>query len=248
MDTQNVIKITDVSKTFKVVENKNYTIRGALVNMFRRDNVKVIHGLNNINLEVAKGEQVGIIGMNGSGKSTLLKIIAGVYKPDKGGVIKIEGKCVRLALGTGFNFEFSARQNIYINGSLMGMSFRQIGERFEKILDFSELHDFVDTKLKFYSSGMVSRLAFAIAINTEADIYLLDEFFGGVGDASFQQKSAKVFNKSVIEGKTIINVSHSIDIIRQNCDRVMWLENGNCRMLGEANHVIDRYIESYDAK
>jgi ABC-2 type transport system ATP-binding protein len=246
MDKDNAIVVKDLSKTFKVIENRNYTIRDAVSNVFKHRNFKTINALNDINLKIAKGEKIGVIGRNGSGKSTLLKIIAGVYPPDKGGEVVINGKCVRLALGTGFNFEFSARQNIYINGSLLGMSFKKIGEKFEQILDFSGLHGFVDTKLKYYSSGMVSRLAFAIAINTEADIFLLDEFFGGVGDEDFQRKSTEAFKKSVIEDKTLIIVSHSLDVIRKSCDRVIWLEEGGCVAIGHTEDILQSYLSHFN--
>ena len=245
MDKYIAISIVDISKTFRIVEDRNYTIRGAISNLFKQENIKHIPALKNINIDIKKGEKIGIVGRNGSGKSTLLKIIGGIYPPNKGGNITINGKCIRLALGTGFNIEFSARQNIYINGSLLGMSFKQIGERFHDIIDLAELHEFVDTKLKFYSSGMKMKLSFAIAMYVESDIFLIDEFFGGVGDENFRRKSNKIFQNSIIEGKTIINVSHSMEVIRQNSDRVIWMEKGECKMVGKTEEILKKYLASF---
>ncbi|NOR86407.1 MAG: ATP-binding cassette domain-containing protein [Bacteroidales bacterium] len=246
MDNNTAISLVNLSKTFKIVENRNYTLRGAISNLFKQENIKYVPALKNLNIDIKKGEKIGVVGTNGSGKSTLLKIIGGIYPPDKGGKITIDGKCIRLALGTGFNFDFSARQNIYINGSLLGMSFKQIGERFQDIIDLAELHEFVDTKLKFYSSGMKMRLSFAIAMYVESDIFLIDEFFGGVGDENFRRKSNKIFQSSIIEGKTIINVSHSMEIIRQNSDRVIWMDKGDCKMIDKTNEVLEKYLASFE--
>lgn len=247
MNNKNAIVLNNLSKTYKIFENKNYTIRGALSNILKQQNVKIIPAIKNVNLEIKIGEKVGIVGRNGSGKSTLLKIIAGIYPSDKGSYVQIHGKCVRLALGTGFNAEFSARQNIYINGSLLGMTFKQIGERFHPIIDWAELKGFEDTKLKYYSSGMQTRLAFAIAMYVDADIILIDEFFGGVGDADFQRKSDLVFDNVIMRGKTIINVSHSLEIIRDSCDRVVWMENGAFKMIGPTNEVLQKYEDSFQS-
>lgn len=245
MNNNIAITLHNLSKTYKIIENKNYTIRGALSNIFKQQNVKVIPAIKNVNLEIKKGEKIGIIGRNGSGKSTLLKIIAGIYPPDKGGKIRINGKCVQLALGTGFNSEFSAKQNIYINGSLLGMTFKQIGQRFHPIIEWAELEGFDDTKLKYFSTGMKTRLAFAIAMYVDADIFLIDEFFGGVGDASFKKKSDEVFKNKIMKDKTIINVSHSASIIQESCNRVIWMEKGEMRMVGQTDEVLKAYENSF---
>ena len=248
MNSNKAISIKGLSKTYKIFENRNYTLRSTISNFFKQQHIKLVPALKNINLEIQKGEKVGIVGRNGSGKSTLLKIIAGIYPADKGAQIEINGKCLRLALGTGFNHEFSARQNIYINGSLLGMTFKQIGERFQPIIDWSELNGFEDTKLKYYSSGMLTRLAFAIAMYVDADIFLIDEFFGGVGDASFKQKSDDVFKNKIMKDKTIINVSHSTEVIQESCDRVIWIEHGILKMTGPTEEVLKAYLESFEKK
>jgi len=247
-NTEIAISLKNISKTFKVYENRNNSIKSAFRNIFKSNEARSIHALKDINVEIKKGEHIGIIGRNGSGKSTLIKIISGVYQPDKGGQVETKGKMVKLALATGFIKEFSARQNIYINGSLLGMSFKQIGERFERIINMAGLHDFVDTKLKYYSSGMRMRLAFAIAMFVEADTFLIDEFFGGVGDENFKRKSAKIFQSAFIKGKTIVNVSHSIKIIKKNSTRVIWLDNGNIKMIGKTDEVIEKYLESFQSQ
>ncbi len=236
------IELTNVSKTFMMKEAKNYTIFKAITNIFSIEKARKLEALKNINLVINKGEKFGIIGRNGSGKSTLLKIISGVYPSDKGSSVITNGKCTKLALGTGFNMEFSARQNIYINGSLSGLSFKKIGQHFNDILEFSELQEFADTKLKYFSSGMLSRLSFAIAIYVRADIYLIDEFFGGVGDFSFEEKSRKLFESSFIEGKTVVYVSHNLDLIKQQCDRVMYMKKGECIAIGEPENIVQLYL------
>jgi ABC-2 type transport system ATP-binding protein len=205
--------------------------------------MRAIPALRDIDLVVRRGEFVGIVGRNGSGKSTLLKIIMGAIQPDPGGTVMVKGRILRLALGMGFDAELSARDNIYHNASLMGLSFRVIGQKFEEIVEFAELQTFVDTKLKFYSSGMRSRLAFAIAVHVEADILLIDEFFGGVGDIRFQEKSAQVFRQSILQGKTVLYVSHQLAVLKEHCNRVLMMDQGRIVMQGTAPAVLDRYVQ-----
>jgi ABC-type polysaccharide/polyol phosphate transport system ATPase subunit len=222
-----VIQLKNVSKTFYIRERSYDSIRKRVFGLFDRNNgMRKIEALKNVNLEIQKGEFIGIIGHNGSGKSTLLKIMIGALQGDRGSIVNTKGKIVRLALGMGFDPELSARDNIYLNGSIMGLTFRQIGEKFQEIIDFSGLNNFVETPLKFYSSGMVSRLAFAVAMHVEADILLIDEFFGGVGDQDFREKSDKVFRESVINEKTIVFVSHEIDIVKQYAHRIFKFSEG----------------------
>jgi ABC-2 type transport system ATP-binding protein len=222
-----VIQLKNVSKTFYIREKANDSFRKKIYGLFDRNNgLRKIEALKNINLEIHKGDFIGIIGHNGSGKSTLLKIMIGALQGDKGSVVNTQGKIVRLALGMGFDPELSARDNIYLNGSIMGLTFRQIGQKFGEIIDFSGLQNFVETPLKFYSSGMVSRLAFAIAMHVEADILLIDEFFGGVGDQDFREKSDKVFRESVIQGKTIVFVSHELEIVKKYANRIFEFSGG----------------------
>lgn len=232
--SESVIQLKNVSKTFYIREKGNDSIRKKLLSIFDTNNgLRKLEALKNVNLDIKSGEFIGIVGHNGSGKSTLLKIIIGAIQADEGGVVETKGKIVRLALGMGFDPELSARDNIYLNGSIMGLTFRQIGEKFHEIIEFSGLRNFIDTPLKFYSSGMVSRLAFAIAMHVEADILLIDEFFGGVGDQDFREKSDKVFRESVINGKTIVFVSHEIDIVKQYAHRIFQFSQGEIVSLVE---------------
>jgi len=217
-------------------------LKELLVCIFKpHQNKSKVEALKNINISILKGEKVGIIGRNGSGKSTLLNIIMGSIVPNKGGKIVTYGKMMRLALGMGVDQNLSARDNIYVNGSVLGLSFKKIGEIFNDILNFSDLHDFVDTPVKFYSKGMRQRLLFSIAVHAEADIFLLDEFFGGTGDEEFKAKSEEAFNKHILEGRTIVIVSHSLKIIRKLCNRSIWLHKGEIRCQGDTKTVIKEY-------
>lgn len=238
------IKLGNVSKTFHIYDKASYTIRERFAHLFNPNKSRRIEALRNINLTVNKGEILGIIGRNGSGKSTLLKVMAGIYPADKGGKVILNGDYVRLTLGVGFNPEFTARQNIYLNGSLLGLTFRMIGNIFAQIIDFSELHDFVDTKLKYYSSGMVARLAFSIAIHVDSDIIFLDEFIGGVGDEKFMEKSQEIFQSSFVGRKTILLVSHDLQQIRKYCHRAVFMERGECIKIGDPEEIIDLYVSS----
>lgn len=241
MERETVIRLENISKTFLLDEKRMNSIRDKMLNLFKSSGKRKIHALQNINLDIKKGEFFGIVGRNGSGKSTLLKIILGAFPPDSGGKISIEGKMIRLALGMGFDPDLTARENIYLNASLLGMPFKQIGQKFASIIEFAELEKFVNTKVKFYSSGMRSRLAFSIAVNAEADIFLMDEFFGGVGDIRFREKSEAVFKESLVKGRTIIHVSHNLNTIIKHCDRVLLLDRGLPVAIGEPKEIIDTY-------
>ena len=227
--------------------NKTFYERNTINNLFRKKR-KAHHAIKDLSFEVYRGEIFGIIGRNGSGKSTLLKILLGGMPADQPGCVEVDGKVMRMALGMGFNSNLSARDNIYINGSILGLSFKEIGNRFQKIIDFAEIHDFVDTQIKFYSSGMKSRLAFAIAIHAEADIFLLDEFFGGVGDESFKKKSQDAFDDLISHGRTIVLVSHSLGIIRNNCSRVLILDKGEHIATGEPEAMVRLYRKTIKLK
>lgn len=236
-----VIDIKNIKKTFYVKENSNDSIRESFFNMFNQGRTKKIEALKGIDLQVKKGEFLGIIGRNGSGKSTLLKIMTGAMPPDKGGSIESKGRMIRLALGMGFDPHLSARENVYVNASILGLTFREIGEKFNEIISFAELEDFVDTQVRFFSSGMRSRLAFAIAVHAEADIFLMDEFFGGVGDIGFKKKSEAVFKESFLQGRTIIHVSHSLSTVQKHCDRVLLLNRGEMIGIGKPEEIIKKY-------
>jgi len=241
MADDTIIKLENISKTFHIYDRNTDSIRDRIFNLFSPNKVRTIKALNNINVEIKRGEFFGIIGRNGSGKSTLLQIMTGAYPPDKGGKATIKGKFMRLSLGMGFDGELTTRENIYTNASILGLTFKKIGRKFHEIIEFAELQDFVDTKVKYFSSGMKSRLMFAIAIHAEAEVLLMDEFFGGVGDAKFKEKSEKIFNERFLNGQTIVHVSHSLVTIREYCDRVLLLHYGEPIMIGTPTEVLDEY-------
>lgn len=235
-----ILDLSNVSKTFYVSDNGAPFFR-KLANMLTSKGGQKVKAISNVNLKVNKGEFIGIIGRNGSGKSTLLKLIMGSLRPDKGGAVNSTGKMLRLALGMGFDPNLTARDNIYLNGTILGLTFKKIRERFDEIIDFSELHDFVDTPIRFYSSGMKSRLSFAVAIHADADIFLIDEFFGSVGDSAFMEKSQKAFEENILKGKTIIHVSHSMQTIKKHCDRVVVMNKGRATIFDNPLEAINYF-------
>ena len=219
---ETVISLNNVSKTFgsnNVSKTKgrnappNRTFLEFTRQLFKRKEKVLIHALDNVSLNVSKGEILGVIGRNGSGKSTLLSIILGSIKPDDGAEVTTRGSVMRLSLGLGIDKNLSARDNIYINGTILGLSFKKIGQIFDDIIDFADLQEYIDVPVKHYSRGMIQRLVFAIAMHADSDIFLLDEFFGGVGDQDFRKKSDQAFINKINEGKTIVIVSHSSNII-----------------------------------
>ena len=249
MDEHNVVvKLENVSKTYYTREEEVRSIREYLWNMLRPKKKRKIEALKNIDLEVIQGETFGIIGRNGSGKSTLLNIIMGSIKADPGASIKKHGKMIRLALGMGVDKNLSARDNIYVNASILGLSFKKIGMIFNDIVEYAGLEEFVDIPVKKYSKGMHQRLLFSIAMHAEADIFLLDEFFGGVGDEDFKKKSDESFRKRIVEGKTIIMVSHSLNKIVKTCNRAMWLHKGEIVAIGDPKEVVTEYRASFAAE
>lgn len=245
MTSKYSVEATNLSKTFDYYEENIASIREGLYNLVKRKNKKQLIAVNNINFKLKKGEFLGIIGRNGSGKSTLLKLLLGAIQPDKGSYIKSSGRIIRLALGMGFDPNLSARDNIYINGSVLGLSFKKIGEVFHEIIEFSELEKFVDTPVKHFSTGMKSRLTFSIAMHAQADIFLIDEFFGGVGDESFKKKSDEFFKTNFLNGKTIIHVSHSLPNLLKFSNRILYMENGKMKALGDPQQVVEMYKESF---
>jgi len=245
MENNLAIKITNVSKTYKLRSTKVKTIRERVTNLVAGkyiENDKIV-ALKNINLYINQGESFGIIGKNGSGKSTLINIIMETIKPDIGGNIDVYGKVMRLALGLGIDANLSARDNIYVNGSIIGLSFRKIGTIFDQIIEFAGIPDFVDTPVKFYSKGMKQRLMFSIAMHANADIFLLDEFFGGTGDQEFRIKSDIAFKKRILNGKTNVIVSHSLQTIRKHCERALWIHKGKILLIDDVDTVIKAYMK-----
>jgi len=240
MTEEFAITIENLNKSFSSFDiNASFTER--LINFFTIKNEKAHKVLCDINLNVSKGEFIGIIGKNGSGKSTLLKIILGAIKPDNGSKITTNGKLIRLALGIGFDVNLTARDNIYLNGTIIGLTLKEIGDKIEEIIEFAELQDFVDTPIRFYSSGMKSKLSFAIALHADAEIILIDEFFGAVGDNAFKEKSQKAFEENILKGKTIVHVSHSMKTIKNHCDKVLLLNRGRGQLFNDPMQAISTY-------
>jgi ABC-2 type transport system ATP-binding protein len=234
------IEVDRVSKSFSIPHDQRTTFKEFFLHPLRRPTFEVNEALQELSFDVTEGEMLGIIGPNGSGKSTLLKLIAGIYRPDTG-AIRVNGKLSPfIELGVGFNPELNARDNIEVNGTLLGLSRRELESRFDAILAFAELERFVDQKLKNFSSGMLTRLAFSTAIQVPFDILLLDEVLA-VGDQSFQEKCYDTFSEMRRAGKTIVFVSHDLHSVERWCDRVLLLRNGVADMLGAPNEVIQRY-------
>jgi len=235
------ISVKNVSKQFSIPHEKISSIKIAFINLFKKNASENFYALKDVSFEVKKGEFFGIIGRNGSGKSTLLKILAGVYTADKG-IAKAHGLISPfLELGIGFNPELSGRDNIYLNATVLGLTEREIDEKFDSIVAFSELERFIDQKIKNYSSGMQVRLAFAVSIHANREILLMDEVLA-VGDSNFQSKCLREFAKYKEQGKTVILVTHDIATVQRYCDRAMLLRNGEIAMLGSAEEVGNEYI------
>jgi ABC-type polysaccharide/polyol phosphate transport system ATPase subunit len=232
-----VIEVDGVSKSFRIPHEQRTYVKEYFLHPFRRTQYERNDALKNVSFSVAPGEFFGIFGPNGSGKSTLLRILAGIYVPDRGRV-HVNGRLSPfIELGVGFDLELNARDNIRINATLAGLTRRQLDERFDAILEFSELERFVDQKLKNYSSGMLMRLAYSIAIQIPFDVLLLDEVLA-VGDESFQQKCFGTFDRFKEQGKTIVLVTHQQDLLRSFCDRVLLLEHGVVGAIGSPRDVI----------
>jgi len=241
MDPDVAIEVKNLSKTFRIHHEKKNSVYEYLTSIFNRNNsFEDFTALKNLNFSVKKGEMLGIIGLNGSGKTTLLKIIGKIYIPDKGSVVT-KGKLTPfLGLGTGFNGEFTARDNIILYGVILGFTKKEIEKKIESIIQFAELENFLDTKLKNFSSGMNARLAFATAIQADPDIMLIDEILS-VGDIPFREKSYNTFLEFKKKKKTIILVSHSLDQIEKLCDKALLIHKGRMRAFGNPQEVIETY-------
>lgn len=235
------ISARQISKTFHISEDSHNTVKHRLFNLFNPPRNKKVHAVSTLDLEVYKGECIGLLGRNGSGKSTLVKLLAGVYPADSGH-IDIYGTTLLMNLGVGMSQELTARENIYVSGSVLGLKIRTIDSLFDTIVDFAEIRDFVDTKVKFFSSGMMARLAFSIAVNAGADIMFLDEIFA-VGDVRFREKAIRVFESSWIEGKTVVLVSHSMEVIEKYCTRAALMRQGQLVFVGNTQEAIDLYLK-----
>lgn len=240
-DKQIAVKVDHVSKYFKLPTEATNSLRTALVNRFKGiKGYKEQHVLKDISFEVEKGDFFGILGRNGSGKSTLLKIISEIYVPEKGSVT-IDGKLVSfIELGVGFNPELTGRENVYMNGAMLGFSTAEIDAMYDDIVDFAELHEFMNQKLKNYSSGMQVRLAFSVAIKAQGDILILDEVLA-VGDEAFQRKCNDYFQERKKSGKTTILVTHDMGAVKKYCNKAVLIENGLVKAIGDPFDVSDQY-------
>lgn len=215
-----------------------------LTNRFKKtsshEKSEIFWALNAVSFEIEHGESVGLIGRNGAGKSTLLKILSRITRPSRGKLVLFERVSSLLEIGTGFNSELSGRDNVYLNGSFLGMKYQEIKNRFDEIVAFSEIEQFIDTPVKYYSSGMYVRLAFSVAVHLTPELLLLDEVLA-VGDAGFQQKSKEKMKDLLRSGATIIFVSHNAAAIKEICQRAIWLDHGAVQMDGPAAKVVDEY-------
>jgi ABC-2 type transport system ATP-binding protein len=224
------IEICEVSKRFRLYHEKYTSLKERAIHMGRIPH-EDFWALSDINIEIAEGETLGLLGHNGSGKSTLLKCIAGILQPTTG-FIKIRGRIAALLeLGSGFHPDLSGRENVYLNAAILGISKREISKRFDDIVEFAEIGDFIDNQVKYYSSGMYVRLGFAVAVNLDPDILLVDEVLA-VGDENFQRKCIDRVRQFQREGRTIVFVTHGPDMTRQICDRVAVLDGGSVVALG----------------
>jgi ABC-type polysaccharide/polyol phosphate transport system ATPase subunit len=231
-----------VNKIFKIPEERSHTLKERALHPLRRSRHEVLHALKDISFAVPPGEFFGIVGRNGSGKSTLLKCLAGIYRADAGQIWCNGRMSTFIELGVGFNQDLAAYDNVALNGIMLGLSPREARARFERVIEFAELEEFTDLKLKNYSSGMSVRLAFSVAIQVDAEILLIDEVLA-VGDAAFQQKCFDVFNRMRDEGRTIIFVTHDMSAVTRFCHRAMLIERGEIVTIGDPADVADRYLE-----
>ena len=238
---QIAIEFREVSKKFK--KGRKLLLKEALLDMFRPGKTEDFWALKDISFEVQKGETLGIIGPNGSGKSTILKLIAGVMAPNSGSVA-VHGKIAPLIeLGAGFHPELSGRENIYLNATILGLRRKEIDAKFNEIVNFADLGEFIDTPIKHYSSGMYMRLAFAVAVHTTPDILLMDEILA-VGDVTFQKKCFKKMEEFRKSGVTIVFISHSLEMVGDFCERTIFLEEGKLKKIGRTDEVIAFYRKS----
>jgi ABC-2 type transport system ATP-binding protein len=235
------IEVRNVTKNFKLYYDKPSTLKERMVFWSRSKN-EIHTVLNSIDLKIKKGETVALIGTNGSGKSTLLKLMTKIIYPNKGSIVTHGKLTSLLELGAGFHPDFTGRENIYFNASIFGLTRKEIDDRLDDIIEFSELNEFIDSPVRTYSSGMYMRLAFSVAINVDAEILLIDEILA-VGDQHFQEKCFKKLEELKNSDKTIVIVTHSLDAVENLCNRAIWIYNGNIQMDGDPKEVIKEYMK-----
>ena len=244
-----MIDIKNVSMKFNLGIEKDFSIKQAFINFFSGKKKKkkddYFWALKNVNFHINKGEVVGLVGSNGAGKSTLLKVVSGVMKPTEGEVIVNGNISPMIELGAGFDAELTARENIYLNGAVLGYSKKFIDEKFDEIVEFSELQDFLEVPVKNFSSGMTAKLAFSIATVVNPEILIVDEILS-VGDMRFQEKSKQKMMSMINGGTTVLYVSHSINSIKGICTKAVWIEHGEVQMIGDVNKVCEAYKKSQE--
>jgi ABC-type polysaccharide/polyol phosphate transport system ATPase subunit len=233
------VSVVDVSKRFRLYHERHQHLKGSVLKGGRAK-YEEFWAVNDVSFEIPTGSTFGIVGHNGSGKSTLLKCLAKILVPEKGSIRMAGSMSALLELGAGFHPELSGRENIYLNGSILGLSKREIDLRFDDIVEFAELERFIDMPIKNYSSGMFARLGFAVAVNVDPDILIIDEVLA-VGDAAFQRKSGEKISDFKMSGKTVVLVSHALSTVRLLCDQVLWMDGGRMVEVGPAAAVLDRY-------
>ena len=244
MEKSVIIKVDHVSMKFNLSSEKFDSFREYVIKRIKGQvSIEEFWALNDVSFEVYKGDSIGLIGLNGSGKSTMLKTIAGVLKPTKGSVTVSGSIAPLIELGAGFDMDLTARENVFLNGALLGYTRSEMQSYYDDIVDFSELHNFMDVPVKNFSSGMVSRLAFAIATIGIPDILIVDEVLS-VGDFQFQEKCEQRIQNMMEHGTTILFVSHSIDQVQKICSKIVWLEQGHMKCFGDAKVICDEYRRS----
>ncbi len=236
-----MVEVDNVSMMFNLHSERIDNIKEYIIRLLKKELFfKEFWALRNISFQIDKGDSLGIIGLNGSGKSTLLKVVAGILKPTLGEVVSYGNVAPLIELGAGFDADLSARENIFLNGAILGYSREYMEEKFEEIVSFAELEEFIDVPIKNYSSGMTARLGFAIATMNVPDILIVDEVLS-VGDHKFQEKSFARMKTILDSGTTLLFVSHSIEQVKKMCNKALWLENGQMKMFGDTNIVCDAY-------
>jgi len=243
-EQESIISVRDVSMVFNLATEKVDSLKEYIIKILKKELMtQEFHALENVSLEIAPGDSVALIGVNGSGKSTLLKIIAGVMSPTRG-TVSVRGTIApMIELGAGFDPELTARENVYLNGAVLGYDRAFMNGHFNSIIDFAELWDFVDVPIKNYSSGMVARLGFAIATEVKADILIVDEVLS-VGDFRFQEKCKERMEQMLSGGTTLLFVSHSAEQVRKLCKKAVWLKKGKVQMMGDADKVCAYYEQN----
>lgn len=237
----NAIELNNITMKYRMTVQKVDSIKEyAILKLKNKIKYTDFLALDDVSFNVEKGDVVGLVGLNGSGKSTLLKVISGILKPTSGSVTVNGSISPLIELGAGFDFDLTARENVYLNGAVLGFSHAQMAEKMEEIIEFSELQDFMDIAIKNFSSGMVARLGFSIATNIKPEILIVDEILG-VGDFLFQQKCEKRIRNMMSGGTTVIMVSHSIEQIRSLCNKAVWLHHGKVMLKGDVQQVCDEY-------